>query len=51
MLKVDPNTANLATLQNFDVAEKKGCLTQNQQPKFIKFDSFQTKYIFGSDQC
>ena len=36
MLKVDPKTANLATLQNLDVIEKNGCRIQNQRPKINK---------------
>ena len=33
MLKVNPKTANLATLQNFDVIENNGCRFRNQRPE------------------
>ena len=36
MLKVDPKTTNLATLQNFDVIEKNGCRIRNHRPKINK---------------
>ena len=38
MLKVDPKTANLATLQNFDVMEKMEAGLRIVDPKFTKFD-------------
>ena len=38
MLKVDPKTANLATLQNFDVIEKMDAAFGISDPKFKKFD-------------
>ena len=38
MLKVDQKTANLATLQNFDVIEKMDARFEISDPKLIKFD-------------
>ena len=38
MLKVDPKTANLATLQNFDVIEKIDAGFRIIDPKSIKLD-------------
>ena len=49
MLKVDSKTANLPTLQNFDVIEKMDAGFVISDPKLIKFDQFQTKYIFADD--
>ena len=44
MLKVDPKTANMATLQIFYAG------FGISDPKLIKFDWFQTKYILAVDQ-
>ena len=49
MLKFDPKTANLATLQNFDVIEKMDAGFGICDLKFIEVDLFQTKYIFAVD--
>ena len=38
MLKVDPKTANLETLQNFDMIEKMDAGFGISDPKLIKFD-------------
>ena len=53
MLKVDHKTANLATLQNFDICDRKkmDAGIGVSDPKLIKFDWFQPKYIFVADQC
>ena len=45
MLKVYPNTDNLALLQNFDEIKKMDAGFGISAPKLIKFDQFQTKYI------
>ena len=53
MLKVDPKTANMATLQNFDVIQKMDVSFRIKDLKLIKFDLFQTKYAYyvADDQC
>ena len=51
MLKVDHKTANLATLQNFDICDRKkmDAGIGVSDPKLIKFDWFQTKHIYAVD--
>ena len=50
MLKVAPKIANQATLQNFDVTEKKmNAGFGISDPKLIKFYLFQIKYSFAFD--
>ena len=50
LLKVDPEIANLATLQNFDVIEKIDARFGTSDLNFLKFGLFQAKYIFFIDQ-
>ena len=50
-LKVDPKTADLETLQNFDVIEKVDAVFGISDPKLIKFGLFRTKYIIAVDRC
>ena len=47
MLKGDPKTDRQARLQNFDVIEKMDAGFGIGDTKLIKFDEFQTIYIFS----
>ena len=45
-LKDDRKASNVPRLQNFDMIEKMNAGFGISDPKFKKFDYFQTKYIF-----
>ena len=51
MLDVDQKTANLATLQNSDMMKKMDAEFGISDPKSMKFEQFQIKYIFAGDKC